>query len=86
MASTPVTEEEANFRNFLELLTDLELEECLRLIMPIIKLKPGIPRSYLIGTKIKQVIIKNKRLIVRVGGGFMDLNKAIAIDAKIECL
>ena len=83
MASTPVTEEEANFRNFLELLTDLELEECLRLIMPIIKLKPG---SYLIGTKIKQVIIRNKRLIARVGGGFMDLNKAIAIDAKIECL
>ena len=83
MASTPVTEEEANFRNFLELLTDLELEECLRLIMPIIKLKPG---SYLIGTKIKQVIIRNKSLIARVGGGFMDLNKAIAIDAKIECL
>ena len=71
-------------QNYLDLLTDLELEELLRLILPIIKLEPS---KYLIGTKIRQIIITDsKKLIVRTGGGFMDLNKAIESEARIQCL
>lgn len=67
-------------QNYLDLLTNLELEECLRLIVPIIKLDSG---KYLIGTKIRQVIINNEKLMVRTGGGFMELNNAVAAEAKI---
>lgn len=55
----------------------------LRLLMPIIKLGPC---KYLIGSKIRQIIIKNNHLIARVGGGFMELEQCIAIEAKTECL
>lgn len=75
--------EEETFQQFVDLLTDLELEEMLRLLMPIIKLGPG---KYLIGSKIRQIIIKNNQLIARVGGGFMELDQCIAIEAKTECL
>ena len=37
-------------QSYLDLLTDLELEELLRLILPIVKLETG---KYLIGTKIR---------------------------------
>lgn len=65
------------------LLSDAELDECLRLILPIIKMESG---KYLIGTKVTKIIMRNGHLIARVGGGFMDLNKAIAADAKVQCL
>ena len=45
-------------QNYLDLLTDLELEELLRLILPIIKLEPS---KYLIGTKIRQIIITDSK-------------------------
>ena len=64
-------EEEGSFQNFIDLLSDAELEECLRLILPIIKLEPG---KYLIGTKVLKILIRNNLLIARVGGGFMDFN------------
>ena len=68
---------------WIDLLSDLELDELLRLILPIIKLEPG---KYLIGTKVQKIIMRNGKLIARVGGGFMDLNHAIAADAKVQCL
>ena len=39
-----------SMQNYLDLLTDLELEDLLRLILPIVKLEAG---KYLIGTKIR---------------------------------
>jgi len=65
------------------MLSDLELEELLRLILPIVKLSPGI---YLIGTKVRQIKFSNNNLLVRVGGGYMNLNDAIASESKINCL
>ena len=40
----------SSMQNYLDLLTDLELEELLRLILPIVKLETS---KYLIGTKIR---------------------------------
>jgi len=51
--------------------------------MPMIKLDTG---KYLVGTKLRQIIIKNNHLIARVGGGYMELDQHIAIEAKIQCL
>ena len=61
-------------------MSDLELEECLRLILPIVKLDPN---KYLIGTKVRQVQIKNDSLLARVGGGFMEMDQMLAQEAKI---
>ena len=49
----------------------MELDELLRLILPIIKLEQG---KYLIGTKVRQIQFKNNNLIARVGGGYMNLS------------
>ena len=65
------------------MLSDSELDELLRLLLPIVKLEPG---KYLIGTKVVAIQIKNKNLICRVGGGYTVLNKVLAADAKINCL
>ena len=65
------------------MLSDAELEECLRLLLPIIKLDAG---KYLVGTKVMKILIRNNNLIARVGGGFTDLNQAINSEAKIQCL
>ena len=64
-------------------MSNVELEELLRLILPIIKLEQG---KYLIGTKVFSIIFRNKKLITRVGGGYMELNQAISSEAKIQCL
>ena len=64
-------------------MSDLELEECLRLILPIVKLDPN---KYLIGTKVRQVQIKNDSLLARVGGGFMEMDQMLAQEAKIQCV
>ena len=61
----------------------MELDELLRLILPIIKLEQG---KYLIGTKVRQIQFKNNNLIARVGGGYMNLSQALASEAKINCL
>jgi len=71
------------FQSFIDLLSREELEECLRLLIPIIKLGVSI---YLIGTKKVQLLVKNTNLIVRVGGGFMDLNEYLRRESKTECL
>lgn len=76
-------QQDRSMQEYLNLLTDLELDELLRLILPIIKLEPG---KYLIGTKIRQIIITNNGLIIRTGGGFTELNQAMAQEAKIQCL
>ena len=72
--------EEGSFQDFINLLSDQELEECLRLLLPIIKLDAG---KYLIGTKVMKILVRNNHLLARVGGGFMDLNQAINSEAKI---
>ena len=64
------------------MLSDIELSELLRLILPIVKLEPG---KYLIRTKVRQVQFKNNNLIARVGGGYMNLAEAITSEAKINC-
>ena len=58
------------FQSFIDLLSQAELEECLRLLIPIIKLDV---KMYLIGTKQRHLLMKNTNLLVRVGGGYMDL-------------
>ena len=63
--------EDSSFQDFIDLLSDVELEECLRLLLPIIKLDAG---KYLVGTKVMKILIRNNNLIARVGGGFTDLN------------
>ena len=60
--------------NFFDLMTDLELEECLRVVLPVIKLEPN---KYLIGTKVHQI---------QDGNGFIDLQKTIISEAKMQCL
>ena len=76
----PENEEEETFQTFIDLLSDQELEDILRLILPIIKLDTG---KYLIGSKILKILIRNNHLIARVGGGFMDFNQVVASEAKI---
>ena len=49
-----------------------DLEECLRLLIPIVKLSES---QYLIGTKQRQILMKNTNLLVRVGGGFMGMKE-----------
>jgi len=44
--------EDGSFQDFINLLSDIELSELLRLILPIVKLEPG---KYLIGTKVRQI-------------------------------
>ena len=65
------------------MLSDDELDELLRLILPIVKLDQG---KYLVGTKIFKILFRNNHLLARVGGGFIELNKAIGSEAKIQCL
>ena len=74
---------EGDIQDFFSLMSDLELEECLRLILPIVKLDPN---KYLIGTKVRQVQIKNDSLLARVGGGFMEMDQMLAQEAKIQCV
>ena len=76
----PENDEEGTFQTFIDLLSDQELEDILRLILPIIKLDTG---KYLIGSKILKILIRNNHLIARVGGGFMDFNQVVASEAKI---
>ena len=72
-----------SFQDFIDLLSDLELDELLRLILPIVKIETG---KYLIGTKVRQIHFKNDNLLARVGGGYMNLSQAITSEAKIGCL
>ena len=53
------------------MLSSEELEEILKLLIPVVKLNV---KMYLIGTKSRHLQIKNTNLLVRVGGGFMDLD------------
>ena len=75
--------DEGSFQDFIDLLSDVELNELLRLIMPIVKLEPG---KYLIGTKVRQIQQKGNNLLARVGGGYEDLGQAISSESKIHCL
>ena len=59
----------------------LEIE--LATFLPIVKLGPG---KYLIGTKQKQLQIKETGCIVRTGGGFMYLDKYLKSNARAECI
>ena len=74
--------DDGSFQDFINLLSDVELSELLRLILPIVKLESG---KYLIGTKVRQIQFKNDVLMTRVGGGYMNLADAIAGEAKINC-
>ena len=83
MAVDTLLTSKGNFQDFIDVLSDSELDELLRLILPIVKIEPG---KYLIGTKVRQIQLKEKSLLVRVGGGYMDLSLAINSEAKIGCL
>ena len=72
-----------DFQNFVDLLSRSELEEILRLLIPIIKLRTNL---YLVGTKQRQIFVKNTNLLIRVGGGYMDLNEYLGQQSKSECL
>ena len=60
-----------------------ELEQCMRLLVPVIKLDTN---SYIVGTQKRQLVMKNTNLLMRVGGGFMELNEYLRQEAKFECL
>lgn len=68
---------------FTDYLSPVQLEKCLRVMMPILKLDKN---RYMIGTLQKQLILKNEHLVIRVGGGFMDFDQYVRQEAKIECL
>ena len=76
-------EVEGSFQDFIDLLSDVELNEMLRLILPIVKLESG---KYMIGTKVRLLQQKGDILLARVGGGYIDLSQAISSEAKIHCL
>jgi len=48
----PVELENGSFQDFIDVLSDVELNELLRLVLPIVKLEPG---KYMIGTKVRQI-------------------------------
>jgi len=77
------THDGTSFQNFIDLLSKEQLEQCLRLLVPVIKLDTN---SYLIGTQKRQLLMKNTNLLIRVGGGFMELNEYLRQEAKFECL
>jgi hypothetical protein len=52
-------------------------------LIPIVKLEPG---KFMLGTEKKQVLVKNEKLIVRVGGGFEPMDTHIDHIARPECL
>ena len=64
-------------------MSNQELEQCLRLIVPVIKLDTN---TYIIGTQKRVLLMKNTNLMMRVGGGFMELNEYLRQEAKFECL
>ena len=74
--------DEASFKQFIRLLTDEELSQLLKLILPIVKLEPG---RYLIGAKVRLIQFKNENLWARVGGGYTKLADLMAAEAKIDC-
>ena len=71
---------EGNFQKFIELFSDKQLEECLRLLIPIIKLDQN---KYMVGTAIKQIQMKNNNLIIKVGGGYETLTKYLKTNSKL---
>lgn len=52
-------------------MNNAQLCEILGIMLPVIKIAPG---KYLIGTQVKQLQKKEKNLILRVGGGYTDLD------------
>ena len=60
-----------------------ELEEILKLLIPVVKINV---KMYLIGTKTRHLQMKNTNLLVRVGGGFMDLDQYLKQQSRSECL
>ena len=76
-------DEAMSFQNFIDLMSNEELEQCMRLIVPVIKLDTN---SYIVGTQKRQLLMKNTNLLMRVGGGFMELNEYLRQEAKFECL
>ena len=55
------------------------LEEMLAAMVPIVKV--DAPGRFMIGTEVKQVILRG-RAVVRVGGGFIPLETAVKQTAK----
>ena len=76
-------QEKPSLSSFMDLLSQQQTEEILRLLIPVIKLNV---KMYLIGTKSRHLQIKNTNLLVRVGGGFMDLDQYLTQYSKSECL
>lgn len=64
-------------------MTSAQLEQCLQTLMPILKIDA---QRYLIGTLQRQLICRNDNLLIRVGGGFMDFEKFVKQEARMECL
>ncbi len=53
------------------------------LILPVIKLQTS---KYMLGTHLRELIIKRSNLLLRVGGGYTDLKNFLLKEAKLECL
>lgn len=64
-------------------MTSVQLEQCVQTVMPILKIETN---KYLIGTLQRQLICRNDNLLIRVGGGFMDFEKFVKQEARMECL
>ena len=51
--------------------------------LPVVKLSAG---KYLIGTRVREVKLKEDGCIVRTGGGFMYLNEFLKHHSRYECI
>ena len=55
------------------------MEECLRVVLPVIKLETN---KYLVGTKVHQITMKDLDYANQVGVGFLQLQATIVTEAK----
>jgi len=78
-----VENELAPENQFLTDMTLAQLEAAMAALIPIVKLEQG---KFMIGTEKKQVLVKNEKLIVRIGGGFEPMETHIDHIARPECL
>ena len=79
-----VNEEDDDSNNFvISRMSSFQLESLLTGFLPVIKLDSA---KYLIGTDVKNILIKSDAILVRVGGGFITLSEHINKISFMECI
>ena len=68
-------------------MNEMELQLTLVSMMPIIKMREENGRYYyMLGTEVKEIMIKTDRLFLRVGGGYVTLQEYIEQNGAFECI